>query len=162
MGIALTDDGLLPAGTDVAEVLARGDVRELTAVWNTYGRRSFYQRALDERSGLTEKARQGLQELTEELAELAEVSPVQALEANRRLAELLTGRRWYVMQDAREHGATWTEIGAAVDLTKQGAQDWYRRKIEQQEKYAPDVHGRDSARAVLKDDPTAPPTPGAT
>jgi hypothetical protein len=33
------------------------------------------------------------------------------------------------MQAAREAGASWSEIGAALGMSKQGAQDWYRRKI---------------------------------
>lgn len=34
-------------------------------------------------------------------------------------------------------------------MTKQRAQDWYRRKIDEQEKYVGDLHDAAAARAVL-------------
>ena len=83
------------------------------------------------------------------VAELPEVSPLEALEANARLVGLLTGARWWVMQAAREAGASWTEIGAALGMTKQGARDWYRRKIGERERYAPEHHDATRARAAL-------------
>lgn len=63
--------------------------------------------------------------------------------------ELLTGRRWPVMQEAREAGDSWTAIGDALGVTKQGAMDWYKRKITQQEKYVGQFHDTVRARAVL-------------
>jgi hypothetical protein len=83
------------------------------------------------------------------LNELPDVSALDALEANRQLVELLIGRRWYVMRAAREAGASWSEIGAALGMSKQGAQDWYRRKIADQERYVGDLHDSTRARAVL-------------
>jgi hypothetical protein len=74
------------------------------------------------------------------LAELPEVSAVQALEADRKLVELLIGRRWMAMQDAREADATWADIGEALGMSRQAAWDWYQRKIEQQERHVPDFH----------------------
>ncbi|WP_194817974.1 hypothetical protein [Nocardia sp. XZ_19_385] len=46
-----------------------------------------------------------------EIAKLADVTALQALEATRRLVNLLTGRRWATMQAARAAGASWSEIG---------------------------------------------------
>jgi hypothetical protein len=48
-------------------------------------------------------------------------------------------------------GATWTQIGEALGITKQAAHDFYRRKIEEQEKYLPDLHDVAAARAVLEE-----------
>lgn len=83
------------------------------------------------------------------LARLPEVGPLDALTANKHLVELLVGDRWYVMQAAREAGATWSQIGAALGMSKQGAQDWYRRKIADQEQHASDFHDVERARAAL-------------
>jgi len=44
------------------------------------------------------------------------------------------------MREAREAGATWTEIGEALGMPKQGAHDWFRRKIENQEMYVAEFH----------------------
>jgi hypothetical protein len=86
------------------------------------------------------------------LAQLPEVTAaLDALRANARAVDLLTGRRWYVMKSAREAGATWAQIGEALGMTKQAAHDFYRRKIEEQEKYLPDLHDAPGARAVLED-----------
>jgi hypothetical protein len=85
------------------------------------------------------------------LAQLPEVTALDALRANAKAVDLLTGRRWYVMKSAREAGATWAQIGEALGMTKQAAHDFYRRKIEEQEKYLPDLHDAPGARAVLED-----------
>lgn len=52
------------------------------------------------------------------------------MQANARLVDLLTDRRWVVMRQAREEGASWTAIGTALGMTKQAAQDWYRCQID--------------------------------
>ena len=85
------------------------------------------------------------------LAGVREVAALEALRANAKAVELLTGRRWYVMKSAREGGATWAQIGEALGITKQAAHDFYRRKIEEQEKYLPDLHNAVAARAVLEE-----------
>ncbi|MEU4345446.1 hypothetical protein AB0H00_30045 [Nocardia sp. NPDC023852] len=138
-------------------VIDRGDEREVTAVWNTY----FHCRALrqtrDKTPDSDEPAYKGAQHtgaqvrsfFDADLATLADVTPAQALAANQRLVKLLTGSRWMVMRDAREAGDSWTAIGDALGMSKQGAVDWYRRKIADQEKYLPDFHDTERARAVL-------------
>jgi len=83
------------------------------------------------------------------VAELPEATALDALEANRELVATLTAQRWYVMQAAREGGASWSEIGAALGMTKQGAQDWYQRRIAEREQVVADVHDAERARAAL-------------
>lgn len=79
------------------------------------------------------------------LDQIPDVDAVGALAANAAAVNLLIGRRWYVMQEAREEGATWEAIGTALGITKQDAQDYYRRQIENQGKYVADFH--ESVRA---------------
>ncbi|MDQ0241405.1 hypothetical protein [Arthrobacter bambusae] len=134
---------------DVDEILRNGDEADLSRVWNLQHERSLWQRVID-RSDATHR---GIAQ--EKLATLPEVNPLQALQANARLIKLLTGRRWMVIQEAREHGASWDEIGAALGISKQGAHDFYRRAIEQQETYLPDTHDATRARAVLDPDERA-------
>lgn len=59
----------------------------------------------------------------------AEVSALEALAASARLADELTRRRWVVMRSAREAGASWSEIGTALGMSKQGAHDWYKKAV---------------------------------
>ena len=134
-------DGMSEA---VEEALhAADDETALLQVWHAFGAR-LRQQALEGGADpeIAERA----------LAELPDVSALDALEANRQLIELLTGRRWYVMEAAREAGASWSQIGAVLGMSKQGAQDWYRRKIANQERYASDIHDADRARAAAGND----------
>ena len=123
---------------------AADDETALLQVWHAFGARLTRQQAL-ERGADPEIADRAL-------AELPDVSALDALEANRQLIELLTGRRWYVIEAAREAGASWSQIGAVLGMSKQGAQDWYRRKIANQERYASDIHDADRARAAAGND----------
>lgn len=45
-----------------------------------------------------------------------------------------------MIRSARQAGATCAQIGEALEITKQAAYDFYRRKIEEQEKYLSDLH----------------------
>ena len=148
----LDSRGNLPAGTDIAAVLRHGDERPLYAAWSTYG----YLRLLHETLAKLDAGTLNLDDpdtaraaLQRDIDSVAAITPAQALEANRRLVEFLTGRRWSVMQEAREAGDSWTVIGDALGVTKQGALDWYQRKIADQEKYAGKFHDTDRARAVV-------------
>ena len=58
-------------------------------------------------------------------------------------------RRWYVIQAAREAGASWDEVGTAIGRTGQEAQAWYREQIERREWYVSDIHDVARARAAL-------------
>ncbi len=145
-----TESGWLPADSDIDAVLRGGDEHALHAAWNTFHHIRFTREALAKlESGGTEPEADLAAYWRDEIASLADVTPLQALQANRRLVNLLTGRRWSVMRLARETGASWSTIGAALDMTKQGALDWYQRKIADQEKYVPEFHDTTRARAVL-------------
>lgn len=134
---------------DVAAVVQgrAGDERELLAVWNLAHERGTWEGIL--RKDPDNAVAQGA------LEQLPVAGPLEALAANARLVDLLTGRRWYVMRDAREAGATWSEIGQALGMTKQGAADWYRRAIAKQEQYVGDLHDTARARAVVEQAGTA-------
>lgn len=117
------------------------DVGDYLATWEAYGTREVWARVI-ESGGDSDAARAAV-------AELPEAGPLDALAANAAAVDLLIGRRWYVMREAREQGSTWEAIGAALGITKQGAQDYYRRQIGQQEKCLGDFHDSARARAAL-------------
>ena len=117
------------------------DVSEYIKAWDAYESRQVWKRFV-ERGGDAGVAQSALDEFPE-------VDAIEALAANAAVVNLLIGRRWHVMQEAREAGATWEAIGTALGITKQGAQDYYRRQIENQEKYATDFHDSARARAAL-------------
>ena len=84
-------------------------------------------------------------------AKLPPLTAIQELVVTTRLTALLEGFRWHTMMRAREQGASWDEIGAAMDTTDQVALDWYRHAIEEQERYVGDLHDAARARAALRD-----------
>jgi hypothetical protein len=86
------------------------------------------------------------------LAEFPPVTAVEALAANAQLVTLLTSRRWYVIQAAREEGASWDAVGIALGMTGQDARDWYREQITRREQYVSDVRDTTRARAALDSD----------
>src|SRR4051794_36107671 len=114
----------------MAQDMTALDERELSELWDAYFTRRLWSQAIDRGRDplVAEQAVVGLPYMT----------AVDALKANRCLVDLLVGRRWAVMQDAREAGATWDEIGEALGMSKQGANDWYRRKIAEREQLVPD------------------------
>ena len=130
----------------VEETLAAGDVRDLIGVWDDFNSAETWREVAAKTAG-TEHAVTSARAL----AQLPETTALDALRANVRAVDLLTARRWYVMKSAREAGATWSQIGEALGITKQAAHDFYRRKIEEQETYVPDLHDAAGARAVLED-----------
>jgi hypothetical protein len=130
----------------VEQALSSGDVYELIKVWEDFNRGETWREI--SATGAGRPAREAAAKF---LAEVSEVAALEALRANAKAVELLTARRWYVMKSAREAGATWAQIGEALGITKQAAHDFYRRKIEEQEKYLPDLHDAASARAVLEE-----------
>src|SRR3954453_12322458 len=100
------------------------DEHDLWQTWDTFGARLTWLTVL--RRTETEHGQRVAQQT---LDALPSVTALQALQANAQLVELVIGRRWYVMQAARETGATWIEVGAALGMTGQEAEDWYRDKI---------------------------------
>ncbi|MET3934817.1 hypothetical protein [Arthrobacter sp. OAP107] len=129
----------------VEQALNSGDVRELLKVWEDFNRGETWREISATGS---DQAREAAAQF---LAQVSEVAALEGLRANAKAVEQLTGRRWYVMKIRREGGATWAQIGEALGITKQAAHDFYRRKIEKQEKYLSDLHDAATARAVLED-----------
>jgi len=129
----------------VEQALNSGDVHELLKVWEDFNRG-------EASPGISSAGNDhALEAAAHFLSEVSEVAALEALRANARAVELLTARRWYVMKSAREGGATWAQIGEALGITKQAAHDFYRRKIEEEERHLPDLHDMAAARAVLED-----------
>lgn len=118
------------------------DEAELLAIWDAHGARMMWARSAGRGADPEVVARA--------VAELPEVSALDALEANTHLVELLVARRWSVMQTARETGASWSEIGAALGMSKQAAHEWYGHRIAEQEHHAGELHNTERARAALK------------
>ncbi|WP_063125795.1 hypothetical protein [Nocardia fusca] len=155
----LTIHETLPAGTDIADILADPTTtnRTLFAVLTTYRHTRINRETvarIDARevyADVPERAAVARERFLAGIADHATVTPAQALEVNRKLVDQLTGTRWQLMQDAREAGDSWTAIGAALGMTKQGALDWYQRKIGEQERYTGKFHDADRARAVVDD-----------
>jgi len=127
----------------VEQALNSGNVHELLKVWEDFNRGETWREVSATGS---DQAREAAAHF---LSEVSEVAALEALRANAKAVELLTARRWYVMKSAREGGATWAQIGEALGITKQAAHDFYRRKLEEQERYLPDLHDAAAARAVL-------------
>jgi hypothetical protein len=123
------------------EGIERMDEHELFGVWDALAHRRVWETARD-RGGDPEV-------VARELDRLPEVSAVEALEANRRLVELLVGRRWFVMLAAREAGASWEEIGAALGVSREEALAAYDARISAQEQHVGDLHDAERARRVI-------------
>ncbi|WP_432850536.1 hypothetical protein ACQPXB_08175 [Amycolatopsis sp. CA-161197] len=125
MDIERTAAGHLTAGHDVDAIVQKGDERELMVLRETY----FHRRAHAVLVAGAEPDNPGRRLGERELAGTAKVTPVQAPAASRRLIELVTGHRGALMRDAREAGASWSEIGAALGMSRQAAREWYQKKF---------------------------------
>jgi hypothetical protein len=155
----LFEDHYMPAGIDIDTAIDQGDERELIAIWDTYHHLQLERRILagiPDNDHLVRKdseftGAEVRRVVAERLTAIAEVTPAQALAANRRLVELLTGRRWYVMRDAREAGDSWSAIGAALGVDTYDACEWYARTITEQETHVGELHDATRARAALGD-----------
>jgi hypothetical protein len=79
------------------------------------------------------------------------VPALYALGANAAVVQYLIDGRWQAMQAAREDGATWEQIGRALGITKQGAQDLYKRGGTDQDAPPPEPD-----REPTPDERTAP------
>jgi len=84
--------------------LTRELVRESFETWNQFHERRMWERAGEKLRAQGADAER-LRAVDDAAARSPAVSALEALAANARLGDLLTGRRWYVMQDAREEGA---------------------------------------------------------
>ncbi|MFE9328632.1 hypothetical protein ACIHDR_47640 [Nocardia sp. NPDC052278] len=137
-GFEPTTNGWYPAGTDIAAVLRGGIERDLFAVWRTYQQRCALLEVMADPALVNNSDPNTARRVWhDQLDALAEVTPAQALQANRRITDSLAGKRVTVIQAAREAGDSWTAIGTALGLTKQGAMDWYRRNANIERAAAP-------------------------
>ena len=125
------------------------DTNKLLATWEVQSQRALWRRVLakSEAQGRTH----GVAVAQAAMAELPSVSPLEALRANAELVQLLIARRWAVIQEAREQGASWTEVGDALGVSRQAAWEFYQRAIEGQERNDEPWHDADRARAVLSE-----------
>jgi hypothetical protein len=54
------------------------------------------------------------------------------------------------MRQAREEGSSWSQVGAALGMSRQAAYDFYRRRLDQEhEPVAPDSYDVARSRAAL-------------
>ena len=136
---------------DVESVLRRDRPRELLELWDVAPDRRAWQQVLDRASAADDVA--GVEVAQRKLADLAGPVALDSLRANARLVVLLTGWRWFVIEQAREEGASWADIGEALGMSRQSAWEWYKRHIEEQEAQVPEFHDAARGRASLGDPP---------
>ncbi|MEU3260978.1 hypothetical protein ABZ694_24850 [Streptomyces albidoflavus] len=58
------------------------------------------------------------------------VTALEALTATRLLAESMTASRGWITGEARREGATWTEVGHALGMTRQSAWEFFKKYAE--------------------------------
>src|SRR3954447_6384677 len=127
-----------------------GSMDELLRVLRLSDERELYERGIEQGRA----SGRSVEELVGAPAKLPGVAGLDALRASRRVVELLTGARWHMMRQAREEGASWSDIGQALGMTRQAAHDFYRRRIEPQERDSPGLHDMARSRAVLDEKAT--------
>ena len=122
---------------EIEETLNSPNLRALLDVWDqATGRDSW--RSIERRAVERGNA-DGAAVARRALAEHQCVSALDGLRANERMVSLLTGWRWQAMRQAREEGHSWSEIGGALNMSKQAAWESYQLSIESQERYVPDL-----------------------
>jgi hypothetical protein len=125
------------------------DADKLLITWEVYEQRALW------RSELARAEAEGNGQHAEvarvAMAQLREVEPLDALHANGELVQLLLGRRWPAILEAREQGASWAEVGEVLGLSAAAAWEAYRRAIEQQHRNIPGWREADRANAVLEE-----------
>ncbi|MGW2181303.1 hypothetical protein ACWCXX_25025 [Streptomyces sp. NPDC001732] len=58
------------------------------------------------------------------------VTALEALTATRLLAESMTASRGWITGEARREGASWTEVGHALGMTRQSAWEFFKKHAE--------------------------------
>ena len=121
---------------ETEKILAGPSLQALLSLWEkATGRdtwRSIQRRAIEQGNADGEAV------AGRALADYQAVSAVDGLRANERIVSLLTGWRYQAMRQAREEGHSWSEIGAALNMSKQAAWESYKLSIESQERYVPE------------------------
>jgi hypothetical protein len=137
---------------EIEETLNGPSLRALLDVWDqATGRDSW--RSI-ERRAIEQGNADGAAVARRALADHQGVSALDGLRANERIVSLLTGWRYQAMRQAREEGHSWSEIGGALNMSKQAAWESYKLSIENQERYVPDLFqpaDADRYRAQLTD-----------
>jgi len=118
-----SDAAQSPAPTD------NRSLEELLDVLRASSQRELYERRIED----AEENHRPVTSLVKALSGLPGVSGLEALRASRRVVELLTAARWHMMRQAREEGASWSQVGGALGMSKQAAYDFYQRKLDQQD-----------------------------
>jgi hypothetical protein len=135
----------------LSENAESGTMDELLQLLRVSDQRALFQRGIEQGRA----SGRPVELLVGALAELPGVKGLDALRASRRVVELLTGARWHLIRQSREEGASWSDIGKALGMSRQAAHDFYRRKVEQQEQDAPGFRHAARSRAVLDEGTTA-------
>lgn len=58
------------------------------------------------------------------------VAPLDAIAAGAKLADTLGQWQALAVREAREQGATWVQIGEALDMTEEAAREYWREVVE--------------------------------
>ena len=124
------------------------DAEKLLLTWEIYEQRALWQRELSRAEA--EGNSQHAEVARVAIEQLRDVDPVDALGAGTDLVQLITGRRWSVILDARERGCSWADIGEAMSMTAAEARNFFHHALQDHEGYTtPDEAAR--AQAVLDD-----------
>jgi hypothetical protein len=108
-------DGATPVANEMSEV------DRLYQLWSTYQAQVAWRDAVAHGADVAVAA--------QALIGLPEVSVLEALDANRRLVDMLLQRRRDAVSAARKDGSSWAAIGAALGTSKQRAYAWYHHRI---------------------------------
>ena len=128
-----------------------GTMNELLDVLRLSDQRELYRRGIEQ----GDASGRPVELLVSALAKLPGVTGLDALQASQRVVELLTGARWHMMRQARQEGASWTDVGQALGMSKQAAYDFYRRRTGQHEHAVAGSYNAARTRAALDEKPEA-------
>lgn len=104
------------------------NLRQLLATWENWSAHDTLTRAL---ANVTTK--DSRERINRSLAETPAVSALDALRDGAELIELLTGWQWQAIYAARQEGASWAQIGAAIHTSGDGARAALADVLDHQE-----------------------------
>ncbi|MFD0366321.1 hypothetical protein ACFQZZ_33215 [Nocardia sp. GCM10030253] len=155
----------LPADTDLDRLIESQRLDHLAALIHTHDIIGATRHGLaetegrpddepnDSASGLTVGEMRAV--LRRELDRLAPVTALHVLRATEAASNQLSGDRHRAIAAARADGQSWSAIGAALKMSKQGAQDWFnKRSIPMFQDHAADRVDTEPARDAVADDDT--------
>ena len=132
----------------LAEASDTRGLEELLEILRVSDQRELYERGIEQEQA----AGHPVAVLVKALSDLPGVTGLEALQASRRVVDLLTSARWHMMRQAREEGSSWSQVGKALGMSKQAAYDFYRRKLDQHDESAePGTYDGSRSRAALGD-----------